>query len=70
MSLIRYPDGLKYSLICFDRKTGMRVLMDNHHLKGHHVHLDNSEASYHFYGIEGFVDDFKQFVADHLGVTL
>lgn len=65
-----YPDGLKYRLICKDLKSGRRVLMDNHHPKGHHVHLDDIESKYHFRGLDALVDDFRDFVLKHLEVKL
>jgi hypothetical protein len=42
----RFPDGVKYGLICIDRKTGKQVLMDNHHPKGHHLHVGEIETPY------------------------
>lgn len=66
----RYPDGLKYAIICIDTKTGNRVLMDNHHPKGHHLHLGDDELPYVFSTIDVLVDDFKKLVFNHLGVRL
>lgn len=66
----RYPDGIKYGLICKDLKTDRKVLMDNHHPKGHHVHLDDKEFPYAFKSTDVLVDDFKQFVLEHLEVEL
>ena len=66
----KYPDGLKYSLICFDSKTKHKVLMDNHHPKGHHMHLNDEELPYKFSNIDKLVDDFKNLVFIHLGVRL
>jgi hypothetical protein len=37
----KYPDGIKYGLILVDPKTGKRLLMDNHHPKGAHIHMDD-----------------------------
>tara|TARA_Y100000590_G_scaffold466144_1_gene640583 strand:- start:2806 stop:3024 length:219 start_codon:yes stop_codon:yes gene_type:complete len=34
----KFPDGVKYSLILVDLKSGKKVLMDNHHPKSHHIH--------------------------------
>lgn len=65
-----YPDGLKYSLICFDKKTESRVLMDNHHPKGHHVHIDNSQLSYSFTNSDKLFEDFKRIVLENMGVKL
>lgn len=66
----RYKDGLKYRLILIDIKTGDRVLMDNHHPKGPHMHLNQIEHKYKFIGEEQLVDDFKKFCLDHMGVEL
>lgn len=44
----RYPDGVKYALICVDEQTKSRVLFDNHHPKGPHIHLDDVELGYEF----------------------
>lgn len=66
----RYPMGLKWSLICFDQKTGNRVLMDNHHPKGPHIHLDDVELEYSFSDLDSLVEDFRRFVLEHLGVRL
>ena len=66
----RYPDGLKYAIICFDTKTQKRVLMDNHHPKGHHLHIDDEELPYEFSNIDSLVEDFKKLVFNHLGVRL
>lgn len=66
----QYPDGVKYSLICKDLKSGRQVLMDNHHPKGHHVHLDGEETIYSFKGLDALVDDFSEMVSKHLGVTI
>jgi Family of unknown function (DUF6516) len=66
----QYPDGVKYGLICKDLKTGRRVLMDNHHPKGHHIHLDSEELDYEFRGNELLVGDFEALVLRHLEVRL
>jgi hypothetical protein len=66
----RYPDGLKWSLICFDRITRKRVLMDNHAPKGPHIHFDAEEAPYDFRDLDTLVDDFRRFVMEHMGVTI
>jgi hypothetical protein len=44
----KYPDGVKYGLICKDLKTGFYVLLDNHHPKGPHVHVNDREFSYEY----------------------
>ncbi len=65
-----YPDGVRYRMICKSLLTGRFVLMDNHHPKGHHVHVDDQESEYHFRGLEPLVDDFKELVLIHLGVNV
>jgi len=66
----RYPDGVKYSLIFLDSKTGDRVLLDNHQPKGPHVHLGQEEISYEYVDDERLLTDFKLFVLQHMGVKL
>lgn len=66
----RYPDGIKYGLLLLDLKTGSRVLMDNHHPKGHHVHLDEEEFPYEYKNDDQLIEDFKSFVLDHIGVAI
>ena len=63
----RYPDGMKYSLIFVDKKSGKKVLMDNHHPKKPHVHLDDVELPYDYVDTSTLIDDFKQFVSQHFG---
>lgn len=65
-----YPDGLRYGLICFDAKTGRRVLMDNHHPKGHHIHLNEKEMPYSFENVDTLIEDFKALVLENLGVKI
>ena len=64
------PLGLKYRLICIDLTTGAKVLMDNHHPKGPHVHIDDRELPYEFAGEEKLVSDFKEIVLDKMGISL
>lgn len=66
----RYPHGVKYGLICIDTNTGHKVLMDNHHPKGDHIHLNEKEISYAFTSPEKIIVDFKKLVLEHLGVKL
>ena len=68
--LKRYPDGVKYSLIFIDVNTGDRVLMDNHHPKGHHVHLGKKQIEYIFKDETKLIEDFKKFVFQHMGKKL
>ena len=57
-------------LICVDRVTGKRILMDNHHLKGPHIHVDADELPYEFTSLDRLVDDFRRLVTEHLGVQI
>lgn len=66
----RYPEGIKYGLICKDLKSGDFVLMDNHHPKGPHVHVNDEEFSYNFVDDDNLVEDFKNLVLSNLGVKL
>ncbi len=65
-----YSDGLKWGPICIDQITGKRVLMDNHHPKGPHLHIDKTEMPYEFVGLDRLVDDFRRFVREHMGVQI
>lgn len=66
----QYPQGVKYGLICIDTKTGDKVLMDNHHPKGNHIHINNKEISYKFLTPDKLIEDFKNLVLEHLGIKL
>lgn len=66
----RYPDGIKYGLICKDLKTGDYVLLDNHHPKGPHVHINEREFAYEYSGDEQLIADFESLVLKELGVKL
>ena len=68
--LVRFPEGYKYKLILIELKTGKKVLMDNHHPKGHHVHLNDIEFDYVFVDLETLVKDFKSFCLKHMGVSV
>lgn len=67
---VRYPDGVKYGLTCVDLITGKRVLIDNHHPKGPHMHLDGKELPYTFIDVPKLMADFKRIVLEHLEVKL
>lgn len=67
---LRYPEGIKYGLICTDLVSGKRVLMDNHHPKGPHLHLDAIELSYDFRDVPTLIKNFKKLVFEHLEVKL
>ena len=62
--------GLKYRLICVDMKTGSRVLMDNHHPKGPHLHIDEQEVPYEFQSEERLISDFKEIVLQKMRIKL
>ena len=66
----KYPDGIKYGLICKDLKTGDYVLMDNHHPKGPHVHVNDEEFGYAYTNDDKLIDDFRKLVLKELGVKL
>ena len=66
----RYPDGIKYGLLLLDTKTGRRVLMDNHHPKRPHIHLDEVELPYEYKSDEKLIEDFKAIVLEHMGVAI
>ncbi|MCY4524492.1 MAG: hypothetical protein OXB84_07125 [Halobacteriovoraceae bacterium] len=66
----RFPDGIKYRLVLIDSRTGNKVLMDNHHPKGHHVHLGEVQIPYEYKDEIKLIEDFKQFVFQHMGVKL
>lgn len=65
-----YPDGLKWGLICLDQLTQKRILMDNHHPKGPHIHIDRDELPYLFKGLDQLVDDFRKLITEHMGVQI
>ena len=66
----RYPDGLKWGLVCVDRVSGRKVLMDNHHLKGPHIHIDDTELPYDFIDLVRLVEDFRQLITETMGVQI
>lgn len=66
----QYPDGIKYGLICKDLKTDDHVLMDNHHPKGPHIHINEEEFKYEYVDDEQLIGDFEKLVLKHLGVKL
>jgi hypothetical protein len=66
----RYPDGIKYGLICNDLRTGEFVLLDNHHPKGHHMHINGVEETYRYVDDDQLVADFQRLVLTHVGVKL
>ena len=58
----RYPDNVKYALLMIELKTGKKVLMDNHHPKTHHFHIDDNEFEYEYKNDETLIEDFKKLV--------
>ena len=44
--------------------------MDNHHPKGHHIHLDEWQMKYNYVNEENLISDFQRLVFDHLEVKL
>lgn len=66
----RYVDGVKYSLLMIDPKTKKKVLMDNHHPKGPHFHLDDDEFDYDYKSDDKLIEDFKRLVLQHFGEKL
>jgi hypothetical protein len=45
-------------------------LMDNHHPKGPHIHIDDDELPYEFLGLDQLVTDFRRLINEHMGVQL
>ncbi len=66
----KYPLGIKYGLICKDLENGDYVLLDNHHPKGPHVHINRTELNYNFINEDKLIEDFKKIVFDRLGIKL
>ncbi len=67
---LKYPERIKYGMICKDLKTNRYVLMDNHHPKGPHVHVNDDEFVYNFVNEYRLMEDFKRLVKKELGVQL
>ena len=56
-----YPEGVKYSLVAIDRKTGKRILgFNNHERKGHHIHRLKRELKYNFIDEWKLIKDFNE----------
>ncbi len=66
----KYPDGVKYGLICKDITNGNTVLFDNHHPKGPHIHIGNREIQYTFLNEERLIEDFNLLVLERMGIQL
>ncbi|MBI2339454.1 MAG: hypothetical protein HYU99_03670 [Deltaproteobacteria bacterium] len=67
---LKYRDGIKYGLILLDLQSGKRVLMDNHHPKGPHVHLNDQEVPYRYVNGEKLLKDFKELVLQNMGIKI
>ena len=46
------------------------MIFDNHHPKGHHLHIDGLEMDYDYANEEKLFSDFKKIVFENLGVKL
>ncbi|MCT4641505.1 MAG: hypothetical protein N4A33_04350 [Bacteriovoracaceae bacterium] len=66
----RYEHRVKYSLLMINPKTQKKVLMDNHHPKGPHFHLNEDEFDYEYRNDDKLIEDFKKLVLQHFGVKL
>lgn len=66
----KYPDGVKYRLICVDQREERKILMDNHHPKGPHVHIDDKELAYTYISEDKLMEDFNKLILTHMGVRL
>lgn len=66
----RYPLGIKYGLIFIDQKEGRKILMDNHHPKGPHIHVDDQELPYKFINEEQLIKDFKALVLEKMEIKI
>lgn len=66
----RYPLGMKFGLVFVDLKTGAKIVMDNHHPKGPHIHINDRESPYELENEEKLIRDFKSLVLEHMGVKL
>lgn len=67
---VRYPDGVKFGLILVDPKTGKQVLIDNHHPKGPHMHLNDQEMPYQYIDEDKLIRDFKEMVLTNMEVKI
>ncbi len=66
----KYRGGVKYGLILVDERSGKRVLMDNHHPKGPHVHVDDKEFPYRYVDESRLIEDFRALVLEYMGVKI
>jgi hypothetical protein len=59
----KYPNGIKYSLFCVNVEDSRVVVgFDNHHPKGHHLHIDDEEQHYFYVDEEKLIEDFYSLV--------
>ncbi len=65
-----YSESYKYRLICMDKKTGNKILFDNHSPKGHHFHINDEEFQYKFINEDKLIRDFEKLIFEHFGVKL
>ncbi len=55
----RQPDGVRYRLaLVLAGQTTPAVLYDNHHPKGHHRHVADTEEPYNFVDVDHLLADF------------
>ena len=66
----RYPDRVKYRLLCLNVRTGKKLLMDNHSPKGPHVHFGDIEKGYNFESVNRLFGDFKIFILTFMEVEI
>jgi len=66
----KFPDNIKYNLICIDTKSGNKILFDNHVPKSNHYHINDNEYKYEFISEKKLIVDFKQLVLDKLGIII
>tara|TARA_B100000315_G_C14437613_1_gene523155 strand:- start:345 stop:635 length:291 start_codon:yes stop_codon:yes gene_type:complete len=56
-----HPEGIKYSLVMINKKTGKRLVgFDNHEKKGHHIHRLKKELPYEFVDEWKLIEDFNK----------
>ncbi|MBI4063433.1 MAG: hypothetical protein HY401_03940 [Elusimicrobia bacterium] len=57
----KHPEGVRYRLAFIPQGHKQpAVLYDNHHPKGHHKHVDESESLYSFSGARQLIEDFEK----------
>ncbi|HXH73846.1 MAG TPA: DUF6516 family protein [Bacteriovoracaceae bacterium] len=54
-----FPEGIKYALFCVNKEFNEIVVgFDNHHPKGHHMHIGSEESEYSFESVDRLIKDF------------